>query len=74
MPKTRSSVSPKTKVSRVKKAVPTHEEIALRAYQIFLERDGAPGDPYSDWVRAEAELAAAPKKPSRKSKVISIAA
>lgn len=74
MPKSKSTAAPKTKTSRVKKTRPTHEEIALRAYQIYLERNGAPGDPHSDWLRAEAELASASKKPSRKSKVISIAA
>jgi DUF2934 family protein len=74
MPKTKSPAAPKTKVSRAKKAAPTHEEIALRAYHIFLERNGAPGNPHSDWLRAEAELSAKPKKLSRKSKVVSIAA
>jgi hypothetical protein len=74
MPRSKSATTSKTKTARAKKAVPTHEEISLRAYQIYLERNGEPGDPHSDWLRAEAELAAAPKKPSRKSKVISIAA
>jgi hypothetical protein len=75
MPKSKSSASLKTKTARqTKKPAPTHEEIALRAYQIFLERGGAPGDPHSDWLRAEAELTTGSKKPARKSKVISIAA
>jgi hypothetical protein len=66
---------PKTKTpSRPKKAKPSPEEIALRAYHIFLERNGAPGDPHSDWLRAEAELSTAPNKRSKKSKVVSIAA
>ena len=66
---------PKTKTpSRPRKAKPSHEEIALRAYHIFLERNGAPGDPHSDWLRAEAELTASSKKSTRKSKVVSIAA
>ena len=73
MPKKKSSAAPKPKVASAKKTAPTHEEIALRAYHIFLERHGATGDPHSDWLRAEAELTA-PTKPSRKSKVVSIAA
>lgn len=74
MPKTKSTSAPKPKTSRAKKSAPTHEEISRRAYEIYLERNGAPGDPHSDWLQAEAELAAAPKKTSRKSKVVSIAA
>jgi len=74
MPRTKSATTPKPKKSRARKAAPTHEEIALRAYHIYLERNGAPGDPHSDWLRAEADLSAAPKKGSSKSKVVSIAA
>ena len=36
----------------------TEERIRVRAYYLYLQRDGHPGDPLSDWVRAEAELAA----------------
>jgi hypothetical protein len=32
------------------------EEIQARAYKIFLSRNGAPGDPESDWLQAEREL------------------
>jgi len=74
MPKTKSAAAPKPKAPRTKKSAPTHEEISRRAYEIYLERNGAPGDSHSDWLRAEAELSATPKKPSRKSKVVSIAA
>lgn len=35
---------------------PTQEEIALRAYHIYLEREGAGGDPLEDWLQAEREL------------------
>ena len=63
-----------TRKARAMKSRPTEDEIALRAYHIYLERNGAPGNPHSDWLRAEAELTAAPKKSVRKSKVISIAA
>jgi hypothetical protein len=37
---------------------PSHEEIALRAFQLYLERGGAAGDPLLDWLRAESELKA----------------
>ena len=74
MPKTKSSPAPKVTTPRAKKTKPTQEEIALRAYHIYLERGGAPGDPRADWLRAEAELLSKPKKSSRKSKVVSIAA
>jgi hypothetical protein len=35
---------------------PTHEQIARRAYEIFLARGGAPGSPEQDWFQAEREL------------------
>jgi hypothetical protein len=35
---------------------PTQEEIALRAYHIYLERGGTEGDPVDDWLQAEREL------------------
>lgn len=41
---------------RSTKRQPTHEEIALRAYQIYLERGGSPGNEFEDWARAEREL------------------
>ena len=34
---------------------PTEEEIALRAYHIYLERGGDDGDPEADWLQAERE-------------------
>jgi hypothetical protein len=36
--------------------VPTDEHIRVRAYYLYLERDGRPGDPLDDWLRAEHEL------------------
>ena len=38
------------------RAVPTQEEIGMRAYHIYLERGEAEGDPLSDWLQAEREL------------------
>jgi len=37
-------------------ARPTEEEIAVRAYHIYLERGGADVNPVEDWLRAEREL------------------
>ena len=56
MSKKLKSSLPVTKKSRVAKNAPTHEEIALRAYEIYLERGGAPCDALQDWTRAEREL------------------
>lgn len=45
---------------------PTTEEIARRAYQIYLERGSGPGDALDDWTRAERELQQETGKPRRK--------
>lgn len=74
MPKTRATASPAVRKSKKIIRKPTQEEIALRAYHIYLERNGAPGNPFEDWVRAERELAGQPKRASLKSKIVSIAA
>jgi hypothetical protein len=34
------------------------EDIAQRAYELYLERGGEPGNDVEDWVRAEKELGA----------------
>lgn len=34
----------------------TDEQIRERAYFIYLERNGGPGDPIADWHQAEREL------------------
>lgn len=41
------------------RTTPSDDEIRERAYQIYLERGGAPGDPVADWTQAERELRAA---------------
>lgn len=35
---------------------PTEETIRLRAYEIFMSRDGRSGDELSDWLAAEREI------------------
>jgi hypothetical protein len=57
MPKTRESTSLKAKKTAVTNGHhPTQEQIALRAYHIYLERGATPGNELEDWVRAEREL------------------
>jgi hypothetical protein len=55
-----------TRKPRTSKTGPSLEQIQLRAYEIYLQRGCAPGDPMEDWLQAERELAAAPKPKSRK--------
>ena len=39
--------------------LPTDQDIALRAHQIFLDRGSIPGHDLDDWLQAERELIAA---------------
>ena len=57
MPKTAKSSSLALKKAQAAKLAPTQEDIARRAYEIYLERGGAPGRELEDWARAERELA-----------------
>ncbi|PYT79701.1 MAG: DUF2934 domain-containing protein [Acidobacteria bacterium] len=66
MSKRLKSSMPATKKLRSTKGAPTHEEIALRAYEIYLERGGASGHALGDWVRAERELLERNGKPEGK--------
>ena len=48
---------PETEASEAElRAAPTHEEIALRAYRIYLERGSSDGNAIEDWFQAEREL------------------
>ncbi|MEW6212227.1 MAG: DUF2934 domain-containing protein [Acidobacteriota bacterium] len=38
------------------KTAPSEEEIARRAYEIFLQRGGDHGNDIEDWLQAEREL------------------
>ena len=49
------AASTKTKSPSAKK-LSHQEKVALRAYEIYLERNGSPGNPLEDWVRAEREV------------------
>lgn len=61
--KTENSSPKTTTKARTAAKAPTHEDIALRAYHLYLERNGAPGDPLEDWVRAESQLKQVTAKP-----------
>jgi hypothetical protein len=66
LPNTTKTSSLSAKKSRSPKAAPTREQIALRAYHIFLERGGASGNDFEDWTRAERELLETSSRPRRK--------
>ncbi len=46
-------------------ASPSYEEIAQRAYEIYLARGGGPGREDEDWQQAERELREAREKAAR---------
>ena len=74
MSKTKEAPAPKSKKAAAAKSNPTQDQIAARAYEIYLERGATPGDPMQDWLRAEHELNAPTRKSRSKSKVITFAA
>jgi hypothetical protein len=41
---------------RTEKHTPGCEEVRLRAYEIYIERSGLPGNELDDWLQAEREL------------------
>lgn len=45
-----------TRKPRTAKKAPTLEQIQVRAYEIYLGRQGAPGSQIEDWLQAEREL------------------
>jgi hypothetical protein len=51
-----SSIEDVEQSSETPDSQPTAEEIAVRAYHIYLERGGIEGDPEADWLQAEREL------------------
>ena len=60
MTKTATKKSPPepTEIQSVSETeAPSYEQIATRAYHIYLERGGADGNSDEDWLQAERELA-----------------
>jgi hypothetical protein len=74
MAKTRKSSSPAARKSTSSESQPTREQIAMRAYEIYMERGGEPGHELEDWTRAERELLERNGKPRGKTSVKSVAA
>ena len=74
MPKTVESSSPATHKPRGVNGQPTQEAIALRAYRLYLERGGGPGNELEDWIQAEIQLAMENGKSRRKTTAKSAAA
>ncbi len=68
MPKISVVSSSAGRKARTSRSGPTQDEIQLRAYEIYLERGGAPGDALADWVQAERELLQKKGKPARNGK------
>jgi hypothetical protein len=73
MSKTKEAPAPKSRKTAAK-SIPTQDQIAARAYEIYLERGATPGDPMQDWLQAERDLSAPARKARSKSKVITFAA
>jgi len=48
--------SSKTAAKSAAKGEPTHDDIAKRAYELYLERGSVEGHHEEDWLLAEAEL------------------
>jgi hypothetical protein len=63
--------SPESQPQTVPSA-PTREEIELRAYQIYVARDGAHGQDVEDWLQAERELVEKYAKPVQKAKAAAV--
>jgi Protein of unknown function (DUF2934) len=74
MAKTMERSSPATQKPHAANNQPTQEEIALRAYHIYLQRGAAPGSECEDWMQAERQLLAEIGKPRRKPTAKSAAA
>ena len=55
-PARRKATVPRTRKPKAAAAGPTHEEIAQRAYEIFLHRGGRKGHDVDDWLEAERQL------------------
>jgi hypothetical protein len=51
-------MQPQVEKTSVKDA-PNHDEIRRRAYEIYLERGGLPGQELEDWLQAEREIESA---------------
>ncbi len=54
----RAAKTPKTRSAAKSVRISLDEVIRLRAYEIYLQRGGTPGNPHEDWAVAEREVRA----------------
>jgi Protein of unknown function (DUF2934) len=54
--KTTNGKAPRARAKTRKAPERNEEAIRIRAYELFLARDGAPGSEMDDWLHAEREL------------------
>jgi hypothetical protein len=47
---------PSNTMSASARSTPSGDQIARRAYELYLSRGGQPGNPEQDWLQAEREL------------------
>jgi len=66
MARTNGNGSPAKGKSLSSKKLSPEQKIQLRAYEIYLERNGAPGNPLEDWVRAERDILQKSRKAAKK--------
>lgn len=57
---------------QIPEGYPTHEEIELRAHQIYVERGSADGQDVEDWLQAERELLGKHRNPGRMAKAAAV--
>ena len=57
-PRRRTKTPPPAEPAIQQTQAATSDDIARRAYEISLQRNGRPGDALSDWLQAEQELKA----------------
>jgi hypothetical protein len=58
MKKKKDSAMPELAPPALPAPAPRHDEVAARAYEIFLRRGGTPHHELEDWLAAEQELLA----------------
>jgi hypothetical protein len=52
-----TAAAPRARATSARRpAPPVDDQIRLRAYELYLQRNGHPADPMEDWLRAEREL------------------
>jgi hypothetical protein len=56
--KSRSPLKSRSATQSAMSSTVSHDQIAMRAYEIFLSRGAADGSDFDDWLQAEREVAA----------------